>query len=166
VLLLLLLLVLVSVFDDCVDEAPWLLVELALVLDDCWFALVLLFTLCEPLPTFTPGLTLAEAFTGELLTSTLAFTPTLGSTLMLRLELVEDDGVPDAVPELVAPFAVPAVLLPLLIVVDCEVPLALSDELEPFTTPLALAVPPGLVAEPAMPAPVSLPYTRSVLLVP
>jgi hypothetical protein len=51
---------------------------------DRWFADVLLDTDWSPLPTFTPGLMSAEAFTSVLLTPTFASTPTLGLALMLR----------------------------------------------------------------------------------
>jgi hypothetical protein len=53
------------------DEVDWLVSvdcevdELGLVIVDCWSALAPLVTLCEPLPTFTPGLMFAPAFTLE-----------------------------------------------------------------------------------------------------
>jgi hypothetical protein len=71
------------------DEVDWLMSldceveELGLVIVDCWSALAPLVTLCEPLPTFTPGLTFAPAFTFELSTPTFAPTPTFGLTSVL-----------------------------------------------------------------------------------
>lgn len=77
--------------------------ELGVVIVDCWSALAPLVTLCEPLPTFTPGLTSAPTFAFELATPTFEFTPTLGFTLSERemsLEDSLDDGlVLDALPE-------------------------------------------------------------------
>jgi hypothetical protein len=79
------------------DEVDWLVSvdcevdELGLVIVDCWSALAPLVTLCEPLPTFTPGLMFAPAFTAELSMPTFASTPTFGFTLVL----VELDDVPD-----------------------------------------------------------------------
>jgi hypothetical protein len=61
--------------------------ELGLVIVDCWSALAPLVTLCEPLPTFTPGLTSAPAFTFELSTPTFASTPTFGFTLVVVLSV-------------------------------------------------------------------------------
>ena len=95
------------------DPAPldWLVVvdceveELGLVVVDCCSALAPLVTLCEPLPTFTPGLTLAPAFTLELSMPTFAPTPTFGLTFVL----LEAPEVPELseVPELVVPLAEP-----------------------------------------------------------
>src|SRR5688572_17541380 len=48
---------------------------------ELWFALTLLDTDWSPLPTFTPGLMFAPAFTSVLLMPTLASTPTFGFTL-------------------------------------------------------------------------------------
>lgn len=92
------------------DPAPldWLVVvdcdveELGFVVVDCWSALAPLVTLCEPLPTFTPGLMFAPAFTLELSTPTFAPTPTFGFTFVL----LDVPDVPE-VPELVEPLVVP-----------------------------------------------------------
>jgi len=92
--------------DDWVDDVPWLVVELRLALVACWFALVALFTVWLPLPTFTPGLTFAPTFRSELLTFALAFTSTFGLTLSERVASAPwveplvaslDDGVVDVV---------------------------------------------------------------------
>ena len=74
-------LALVPLVDDWLLEAPWVVDEVGLVIDVCWFALAPLVTLCEPLPMFTPGLTSAPMFALELFTSTFASTPTFGFTL-------------------------------------------------------------------------------------
>jgi hypothetical protein len=75
------------VVADCELEA------LGLVIVESWFALAPLVTVCEPFPTFTPGLMSAPAFTLEFCTSTFASTPTFGFTLRL-LELPEVPAVP------------------------------------------------------------------------
>ena len=95
------------------DPAPldWLVVvdceveELGLVVVDCCSALAPLVTLCEPLPTFTPGLTFAPAFTLELSMPTFAPTPTSGFTFVL-LEAPEVPELPE-VPEPVVPLVEP-----------------------------------------------------------
>ncbi len=59
----------------------------ASVVLDCGFALAPLVTVCEPLPTFTPGLTSVPRFTELLFTPTLASTPTFGFTESELLEV-------------------------------------------------------------------------------
>ena len=78
------------VLDDCVVDAPWFIVEDELVSVDDWFAVTPLFTLWLPLPTLTPGLTLAPRLTSVLLMPTFASTPTFGLTFTPLL--VEVDG--------------------------------------------------------------------------
>jgi hypothetical protein len=73
------------VVASCVVEAD----ELMSV--DCWFAATLLDTDWSPLPTFTPGLMFAAAFTSALLTPTFASTPTLGFTFTPVAEPVVED---------------------------------------------------------------------------
>jgi len=68
--------------DDWLVLAPWFIVELELLSVDDWFAATLLETLWSPLPTFTPGLMFALAFTSVLLMPTFASTPTFGLTLV------------------------------------------------------------------------------------
>jgi hypothetical protein len=80
--------------DDCVVEAPWLMVDDGFTLVDCWFAETPLVTSWLPFPTWTPGLMLAPAFTGEFAIPTLASTPTFGFTLLLVLP-VDGDEVPE-----------------------------------------------------------------------
>jgi len=108
------LLLVVSVVEDWFVDAPWFMVDVALVLLDCWFALTPLVTDWLPSPTCTPGLMLAPAFTAELAMPTLASTPTFGFTLS---DWVPEDGVADElVPEVlpdVVPDVLPEVLAPL-----------------------------------------------------
>jgi hypothetical protein len=54
---------------------------------ELWFAVTPLDTLWSPLPTLTPGLMFAPAFTSVLLMPTLASTPTFGFTLTFELVL-------------------------------------------------------------------------------
>ena len=76
--------------DDWLVLEPCDIDEDELMSVDCWLALVgPLVTLCEPLPTFTPGLMLAPALTSELLTPTFASTPTFGLTLSVLPALPE-----------------------------------------------------------------------------
>jgi len=86
------------------DPLDWFVVvdceveELGLVIVDCWSAFAPLVTLCEPLPTFTPGLMFAPAFTLELSTPTFAPTPTFGFTFVLLdvpLDAPEEPDVPE-----------------------------------------------------------------------
>jgi len=86
------------------DPLDWFVVvdceveELGLVIVDCWSAFAPLVTLCEPLPTFTPGLMFAPAFTFELSTPTFAPTPTFGFTFVLLdvpLDAPEEPDVPE-----------------------------------------------------------------------
>jgi hypothetical protein len=72
---------------DCVLDALWSIVEEELMSVELWFAVTPLETLWSPLPTFTPGLIFAPAFTSVLLIPTLASTPTFGFTLTLGLVL-------------------------------------------------------------------------------
>lgn len=67
--------------DDCDEVLPCASEDVELTSVDCWVALELPETLWSPLPTFTPGLTLAEALRSLLLTPTFAFKPTFGLTL-------------------------------------------------------------------------------------
>jgi hypothetical protein len=89
------------------EPDDWLVVEPCDVDDDeftsvdCWLALVgPLVTLCDPLPTFTPGLMFAPALTSELLTPTFASTPTFGLTLRVLPALPDDVVLPGDVLEL------------------------------------------------------------------
>lgn len=98
--------------DDCSVLPDWLIEDDELRSVDCCAALVLLATLWSPLPTFTPGLTLAAALMSVLLMPTFAFTPTLGLTVVEAApveSIVLDDCVP-VVPSVVE--AEPDVLLP------------------------------------------------------
>jgi hypothetical protein len=84
------------VADDCVDVAPWLIVDDEFTSVEDWLADTPLDTLWSPEPTFTPGLTFAPTLTSVLLTPTLASTPTFGLTftpdvLLLVPVAVEDD---------------------------------------------------------------------------
>jgi hypothetical protein len=79
------------------EPDDWLVLEPCDIEDDeftsvdCWLALVgPLVTLCEPVPTFTPGLMLAPALTSELLTPTFASTPTFGLTLSVLPALPDE----------------------------------------------------------------------------
>ncbi|HEX3098990.1 MAG TPA: hypothetical protein VHQ02_14815 [Usitatibacter sp.] len=77
--------------DDWLVLEPCDIDEDELMSVDCWLALVgPLVTLCEPLPTFTPGLMFAPAFTSELLTPTFASTPTFGLTFSVLPALPDD----------------------------------------------------------------------------
>ena len=62
--------------------ADWSVVDVGLVIVDCWFADAPLVTSCVPPPVLTPGLMFAPAFTFELLTPTFASTPTFGLTFV------------------------------------------------------------------------------------
>jgi hypothetical protein len=101
---------------------------------DCWLALVLLETLWSPLPTLTPGLTLAAALTSVLLMPTFAFTPTFGLTVVDEVPvessaLDEEPLVPDEVP----PVEVPGV--PVVEEVEPRVEPGLVEEEEPRLEP-------------------------------
>jgi hypothetical protein len=67
--------------DDCVDVAPWVIVDEEFMSVEAWFADTPLVTLWLPVPKLMPGLMLAAALTSVLLTPTFAFTSTLGFTL-------------------------------------------------------------------------------------
>jgi len=101
------LLLVVSLVEDWVVDAPWFMFDVALVVVDCWFALTPLVTDWLPLPTCTPGLMFAPAFTSELAMPTFASTPTFGFTLSDCVPVPdvgdEDELVPDVVPEVLAP---------------------------------------------------------------
>jgi hypothetical protein len=84
--------------DDWLVLEPWDIDEDEFTSVDCWLALVgPLVTLCEPVPTFTPGLMFAPALTSALLTPTFASTPTFGLTLSVfpalpdEVELLGDE---------------------------------------------------------------------------
>jgi hypothetical protein len=66
--------------DDWLVCALWLVVEDGLVVFALWLADTLLDVFWSPVPRFTPGLTLAPAFTSLLLMPTFASTPTFGFT--------------------------------------------------------------------------------------
>ena len=66
---------------------PWFMVDELFTSVDVWFALVELFTLRSPVPVFTPGLMLAEAFTSVLLMPTFASTATFGFTFNVGFRL-------------------------------------------------------------------------------
>ena len=99
--------------DDWLPEAPWPMFDVEFTSVELWFAEVELVVVLLPLPTFTPGLTLALALRSVLLTPTLAFTSTLGFTFSVRW-LVSDrvalDGVELADPEM--PFMLEPEVLP------------------------------------------------------
>jgi hypothetical protein len=106
------------------EDVDWLMSldcevdELGFVIVDCWSALAPLVTLCEPLPTFTPGLMFAPAFTFELSTPTFAPTPTFGLTSVLLV-----------VPEVPALSADEPLVLPDVVELSVEdAPLACPDE--------------------------------------
>jgi hypothetical protein len=77
----------VLLVDDWSVDAPWFIVEVGFTCVEDWFAETPLVTLWLPLPTCTPGLMLAPAFTAELAMPTLASTPTFGFTLVVLPEL-------------------------------------------------------------------------------
>jgi hypothetical protein len=108
---------LVSEDVDWLVSVDWDVDELGFVIVDCWSALAPLVTLCEPLPTFTPGLMFAPAFTLELSTPTFAPTPTFGFTFVL-LVLPEVPALSEAEP----------LVLPDVALSDEELPLALPEE--------------------------------------
>ena len=87
--------------DFCVLLVPWFIVEDEFTSVDVWLALVELFVVFEPLPTFTPGLMLALALRSVFDTPTFAFTPTFGLTFSEELELegLVLDDVPDVLPD-------------------------------------------------------------------
>jgi len=88
----------VPVREDCVLDVPWFMVDVLPLELAVWFAVVELDTDWSPLPTFTPGLMFAEAFTSVLLMPTLASTATLGSTFRLGFTLTRlPDDVVDEV---------------------------------------------------------------------
>jgi len=63
----------------------WLLFEVGLVIVLDWLAVTPLFTVWLPLPTCTPGLMFAPAFTALLLMFAFASTPTFGFTFSVGL---------------------------------------------------------------------------------
>ena len=77
------------VVDDWFTPDVWLEFEVGLVIVLLWLAETPLFTDWLPLPTCTPGLMFAPAFTALLEMFALASTPTFGFTF--RLGLVLDD---------------------------------------------------------------------------
>jgi hypothetical protein len=117
--------------DDWLVEAPWFMLDVALVLLDVWFAETPLVTLWLPLPTCTPGLMLAPAFTAELAMPTFASTPTFGFTLRL-LPLVEgelvlpDEVDGDVLPEVDEPEVVDWLVLVPWFIVEVE-PMSVAD---------------------------------------
>lgn len=112
--------------DDWSVVALCVVVELGLVMVDCWLALAPLVTVWSPLPTFTPGLMFAPAFTDELLTPTLASTPTFGFTLSVLLLDEEGDVVLLKLDGVVVLLALPEA--------DGDVVLVLDEALEPGVT--------------------------------
>ena len=132
------LLLVVSVVEDWLVDAPWFIVDVALVLLDCWFALTPLVTDWLPWPTCTPGLKFAPAFTSVLLTPTFASTPTFGFTLSDEVLLVEDGE------DVLLLLDVDGEeLLPLVDEGDDAVPLEVEPEVVPETLPeLVLPVAP------------------------
>lgn len=146
-----------SLVEDCVVDAPWFRFDVAFVELDCWFALTPLVTDWLPLPTCTPGLMLAPAFTAELATPTFASTPTFGFTLSDCVPVPdvgdEDELVPDVVPEVLPDVLAPDdwfVLVPWFMVED--EPMSVEDwfALTPLSTvwlPLPMLTP-GLTLAP------------------
>jgi hypothetical protein len=134
----------VELLVDALEEAPWLAVELGFTLVDCWFALVELFTDWLPLPTLTPGLTLALALRSLLLTFALALMSTFGFTSIDRLEVPLVPALPEAFPDCVEPDWTLLLAPPFRLAepVPPEVPLALLElpvapltEFEPLAAP-------------------------------
>ena len=158
----------VLVPDDWLVDAPWFMFEVAFVLLVVWFADTPLVTSWLPLPTCTPGLTLAPAFTDEFAIPTLASTPTFGLTLVLELlegevelpDALEGELVDDEVPEPEVPDEVDWFVLVPWFIVEVE-PTSVEDwlALTPLFTdwlPLPMFTP-GLTFAPRL---------TSVLLIP
>jgi hypothetical protein len=135
--------------EVCELLVPWFMVDVDPISVVDWFALTELFVEFLPLPTFKPGRMFAPAFTSELATPTLAFTPTFGFTLSDELEGVLEPLVLPEVPEpLVLPVPEPLVLpevpeplvLPVPEPLD-DVPLVPLPLNEPLVLPLRFVVP-------------------------
>jgi hypothetical protein len=142
------------VLDDWLLVVPWFIVDELFTSVDVWLALVELFTLRSPPPTFTPGLMFAAALRSVLLMPTLAFTSTLGLTLSRLPDEVEGDDVGDAEPELVDdawPLVTPWFMFdvaPMLLEVWLAFTL-LEVVLLPVVEPLVPVLTPGLTFTPA-----------------
>lgn len=168
--------------DDWVVLLPWFSVEDEFTSVDDWLAVAELLVVLLPLPTFTPGLIVAPAFTSELDTPTFAFRSRFGFTFNVAPEVVELDGevelevlpvdgsvllpVEDDVPEpemvpLVVPEVVPVVLPEL---VPVELP-ELVPVLEPEPMPVPEPIVP-VVDEPVPVAPFSAPPAALLVAVP
>jgi hypothetical protein len=124
-----------------------------------WFALTPLWTDWLPLPMFTPGLTSAPRFTGELLTPTFASIPTFGFTFNEELlpdvgededellpeegedERLPDDGEEALVPELVLPEMLPEAE-PELVLPVMPLPWLLVPDVPVRSLPPEMAAPP------------------------
>ena len=157
----------VPLVEVCELLVPWFIVDVEPMSVDDWFALTELLVLLLPLPTFTPGLMFAPAFTSELATPTFAFTPTFGFTFSeLEVDDVEGDvelvepEVPLVEPEVPLVEPVPRV----------ELPEPLSEPLVlPFVVPVVEPVPlreplvePVDPVEPIVPLDVVLPLVPRV----